>query len=131
MLWALRSVEEWQRLRLLARNKNKPLSGAVLRVAKARRTKDGTFLDELVERGLLEVVAPAPPVAPKYRGGAVEPAQYRTTYKLTALGLHAAEHGEHERPDPNPLPVRGAGSKAAVLEAAPAAARVTGRKKSR
>ncbi len=109
MKWPIDSVLTWQTLRALARNKNKPLVGRALRLDRSRRTQDGTFLDDLVSRGLLEAVAIRPAEGPKFAHSAPAPQQFRTLYRLTANGLHAAEYGEYERPDPAPpLPVRDA-----------------------
>lgn len=91
----------WQLLRALVRAEAEgtDLSGAELRVAPTRRTKDGTFLDELVHLGLIVVSAKAPPLP---RGSTLadqkQPAQFRTRYKLTPKGRHAAEYGEYDRP---------------------------------
>lgn len=104
MKWPI-SHSTWQTLRVLVRNKNRPLPGRALRVVPSRATKDGTFLDELVQIGLLEVVTAAAPASPKAIGEARAPAQFRTTYRLTERGKDAAEFGEFERPDPRPLPV--------------------------
>jgi hypothetical protein len=69
-------------------------TGRELRLVPTRATKDGTFLDRLVARGLLAVTAkPTPPA----RGREHEPAQFRTRYKLTELGRSAAEYGEYEQ----------------------------------
>jgi hypothetical protein len=86
----------WQVLRAVKRSK-KPPTGRQLRLVPSRKTKDGTFLDELVGDGLLEVVGidelPAGTSDQEKRS----PAQFRTRYKLTTLGEYAAEHGEYER----------------------------------
>ena len=73
----------WQVLRTVKRNK-KPPTGRALRVVPSRRTKDGTFLNELVERELLSRVT----------GTADAP--FEATYALTERGEHAAEYGECE-----------------------------------
>jgi hypothetical protein len=87
----------WQVLRVLARAeaaRQPPPVGRELRLVPTRRTKDGTFLDELVEAGLIEVAAkPTPPL-----DGVDEPAPFRARYRLTALGRHAAEYGEYDKP---------------------------------
>lgn len=106
MKWTLASVTTWQTLRVLARNGNAPVPGKLLRVDRSRRSKDGTFLDELVTMGLLEVVTPAEPLKPTFRGSAVEPVQFRTTYRLTPAGLETADTGEFEKSDPSPLPIK-------------------------
>src|SRR5215212_3870471 len=86
----------WQLLRTLVRNKNKPMTGRQLRVIPTRKTKDGTFLDELVKDGLLEVVG-VNDAPPKAHGASVEaPVQFRTLYRLTERGKHAAEYGAYE-----------------------------------
>lgn len=90
------SVWTWQALRVLVRANNEPVTGKVLRIDRSRRTKDGTFLDQLVTDGLLEVVTTAEPLKPKYPGSSVEPAQFRTTYRLTEVGARAAEYGDYE-----------------------------------
>jgi hypothetical protein len=73
----------WQVLRTVKRNKKAP-TGRALRVVPSRRTKDGTFLNELVERELLTRVT----------GTADCP--FDATYLLTERGEHAAEYGECE-----------------------------------
>ena len=73
----------WQVLRTVKRNKKAP-TGRALRVVPSRRTKDGTFLNELVERELLLRVT----------GTADSP--FEATYVLTERGEHAAEYGECE-----------------------------------
>jgi hypothetical protein len=92
----LTSVYDWQLLRLIARGGNAPLLGKALRLDWSRRTKDGTFLDDLVDMGLLEVVTPGE-VEKTYP---FRPAQFATTYRLTAEGERAAEYGEFEVPVP-------------------------------
>ncbi len=73
----------WQVLRTLKRSK-KPLTGRDLRLVPSRKTKDGSFLVELVTEGLLERVS----------GNAETP--FESTYTLTEKGQHAAEYGEYE-----------------------------------
>jgi hypothetical protein len=75
----------WQVLRTVKRSKTPP-TGRVLRLVPTRRTKDGTFLTELVELGLLTCVT----------GTADAP--FEASYALTERGEHAAEFGECERP---------------------------------
>ena len=75
----------WQVLRT-ARRSQTPPTGRRLRLVRSRRTKDGTFLTELVNLGLLARVT----------GTAAAP--FEATYALTARGEHAAEYGECERP---------------------------------
>ncbi len=74
----------WQVLRTVKRSRTPP-TGRVLRLAPSRRTKDGTFLTEMVELGLLTRVT----------GTADAP--FEATYALTERGEHAAEFGECER----------------------------------
>lgn len=101
----------WQLLRSLVRAEaaGKDLTGAELRIAPTRRTKDGTFLDELVRLGLIAVVAKAT-AAPA--GASAEeknrPTQFRTRYRLTPKGREAAEFGEYDRPyTPEPTELTG------------------------
>lgn len=75
--------ETWQILRVLVRNDNKPLTGRELRVNMTRRTKDGTFLTNLCDKGLLRCTKHA-----------VDP--FKGEYQLMPLGEHAAEWGECE-----------------------------------
>ncbi len=74
---------EWQILRAAKRNR-KPITGRELRISPTRRTKDGSFLTLLVQRGLLA-----------YATGN-ETAPFDATYVLTPQGEHAAEYGECE-----------------------------------
>jgi hypothetical protein len=76
---------EWQVLRTVKRSK-KPPTGRALRIVPTRRTKDGTFLTDLVELGLLTRVT-----------GTVA-APFEATYALTEKGEYAAEYGECEFP---------------------------------
>lgn len=73
---------DWQVLRTVVRAKSPP-TGRQLRIVPSRRTKDGSFLTDLVNIGLLRVVAKA-----------ADP--FAATYALTPLGEHAAEYGEYE-----------------------------------
>ncbi len=75
----------WQVLRTVKRSKTPP-TGRTLRLVPNRRTKDGTFLTDLVESGLLTRVT----------GTAAGP--FDATYTLTERGEYAAEHGECEMP---------------------------------
>lgn len=75
----------WQVLRAAKRSRTPP-TGRSLRLAPTRRTKDGTFLTELVGLGVLARVT----------GAAVAP--FEATYSLTERGEHAAEYGECEKP---------------------------------
>ncbi|QJX00599.1 hypothetical protein [Frigoriglobus tundricola] len=75
----------WQVLRTLKRSK-KPPTGRSLRIVPSRRTKDGSFLTELVDQGLLTRVS----------GTAAEP--FDATYTLTERGEYAAEYGECDIP---------------------------------
>lgn len=76
---------EWQVLRTVKRSK-KPPTGRALRLVPNRRTKDGSFLNEMVERGLLTRVT------------GTEQAPFEATYVLTERGEYAAEYGECEFP---------------------------------
>ena len=91
---------EWQILRVAKRNR-KPLTGRELRIVPTRHTKDGTFLNDLVRRGLLN------------RMTGSETAPFEATYALTPLGEHAAEYGECEtvRASPQPVPTTAAKAK--------------------
>lgn len=88
---------DWQILRVLVRAQGLAVPGKKLRIVPSRRTKDGTFLDDLVTMGLLvaesvdELPQGAPPSAIR------APVQFRTRYRLTAKGEHAAEYGECEQ----------------------------------
>lgn len=64
----------WQVLRTAKRSQSPP----------TRQSKDGSFVNELVEAGLLARVS----------GSADRP--FEATYALTALGEHAAEYGEYD-----------------------------------
>jgi hypothetical protein len=100
----------WQLLRTLVRNKNRPLTGRQLRLIPNRKTKDGTFLDVLVKEGLLEVAGVNDP-APKAHAAAVEPpVQFRTLYRLTERGKHAAEYGTYECEPVRPIKRGGRGA---------------------
>jgi hypothetical protein len=57
-----------------------------LRLVPRRRTKDGSFLADLVDQGLLTRVT----------GTAAAP--FEATYALTERGAHAAEYGECDFP---------------------------------
>ena len=85
---------DWQILRAAKRSR-KPLTGRELRIVPTRHTKDGTFLNDMVKRGLLTRVAGS------------ETAPFEATYALTPLGEHAAEYGECEtvRAPAKPVPV--------------------------
>lgn len=76
------SHADWQVLRHMVRSK-KPAIGSSLRLTLSRRTKDGTFLTDLVRMGLLKVESKAK-----------DP--FEATYSLTELGKHAAEYGVFE-----------------------------------
>lgn len=90
----------WQVLRTVKRSR-KPSVGKQLRVSPTRHSKDGSFLNALVEEGLLARVT----------GSADQP--FEATYSLTELGRHAAEYGEYDHkpiqpevsvPEPAPGP---------------------------
>jgi hypothetical protein len=105
----------WQILRAVVRAAaagEPPPLGRDLRLTPTRRTKDGSFLDELVAEGLL-----APAGKPgKEAGTAGEPVQFRTRYGLTDKGRHAAEYGEYDRPyTPGDVPL--VGTAAEIVEA--------------
>lgn len=76
---------EWQVLRTVKRSKTPP-TGRVPRLVPSRRAKDGSFLTDLVDQGLLARVT----------GSAAAP--FEATYSLTAKGEHAAEFGEADFP---------------------------------
>lgn len=77
----------WQVLRTALRSE-RPLTGRALRIVPTRQTRDGTFLNALVEQGLLA----------RLTGTADAP--FEATYALTANGKHAAEYGECDTPAP-------------------------------
>lgn len=77
------SHADWQVLRAALRTPG--ISGRNLRVTPSRRTKDGSFLTDLVRSGLLRVIVPAD-----------DP--FQATYVLTPDGEHAAEFGEWDKP---------------------------------
>jgi len=74
---------EWQVLRAILRAGAAHPNGRQLRLVPSRRTKDGTFLTDIVNRGLIKVVS-------KNKD------PFEATYALTPLGEYAAEHGEYE-----------------------------------
>ncbi|MBN9119444.1 MAG: hypothetical protein J0I06_09845 [Planctomycetes bacterium] len=86
----------WQVLRAAKRSKT-PLTGKQLRLVPSRKTKDGTFLDELVTAGLFQAVGVDELTAQSTDQEKRLPVQFRTRYKLTPLGEHAAEYGEYDR----------------------------------
>src|SRR5262245_60006861 len=107
---------EWQLLRSLLRAESAgkpPPLGSEVRTHHTRKTRDGTFLDRLIDEGLLEVAKEAPPAAARARTGEkLAPMQFRRRYRLTAVGRHAAEYGEYDRPySPKPAPLSGAAAK--------------------
>jgi hypothetical protein len=75
---------DWQILRAATRSR-KPLTGRELRIVPTRHTKDGSFLNDFVRRGLLT----------RLSGSAAAP--FEATYALTPLGEYAAEYGECEK----------------------------------
>ena len=114
------SHSDWQVLRAVLRAEavgGPPPLGRELRLTPSRKTKDGTFLDALVEEGLLAVAEKAgPPRAERPRGESPEPAQFRTRYRLTEMGRHAAEYGEYDRPHtPKPAPLSGVAAELASI----------------
>lgn len=92
----------WQVLRTVKRSK-KPPTGKQLRLVPTRKTKDGSFLNALVEEGLLA------------RASGSGEAPFEATYTLTKRGEHAAEYGEYEytfvRPVEPDLPRKGTAPK--------------------
>ena len=90
----LRQIEcaTWKVLRAAKRAQPGAAIGRDLRVVPTRQTKDGTFLDRLVEIGLLEVRSGSPVAAISDD----EPLQFRQKYALTEMGERAAEFGEYE-----------------------------------
>jgi hypothetical protein len=81
----------WQCLRVAKRCKAPP-TGRLLRFAPSRKTKDGTFLNNLVDQGLLRRIT----------GTADQP--FEATYALTERGEYAAEYGECEFPAKAAIP---------------------------
>ena len=73
---------EWRVLRQVSRSK-KPSLGSSLRLEMSRRTKDGSFLTDLVKQGLLKIETKAKDPFEAY-------------YSLTERGKHAAEYGVFE-----------------------------------
>ena len=90
---------EWQVLRAILRATPNHPTGRQLRLVPSRRTKDGTFLNDIVTRGLIKVVSKSK-----------DP--FEATYGLTPLGEHAAEHGEYEAELPTLRKVAEAAAKA-------------------
>jgi hypothetical protein len=80
---------QWQVLRAIKRSR-KPLTGRELRLNPTRGTKDGAFLTEMVQKGLLK------------RATGTEKQPFDATYALTELGQHAAEYGEADYPSRTP-----------------------------
>lgn len=77
------NTEDWTILRILARNRESGVVGRVLRCRPTRKNKDGDFLSDLVNRGLISLVAGIP-------------GEWRTSvYKPTPVGLYAAEYGSY------------------------------------
>ena len=97
---------DWQVLRAVKRNKKAPV-GRELRLWPTPRTKDGSFLTELVEAGLLIHIS-----------GSAE-APFEATYALTEKGQHAAEYGEYEYELTRPAPVEANPAAVATKKAAP------------
>jgi hypothetical protein len=77
---------QWQVLRAVKRSKKPPI-GRELRLTPTRGTKDGTFLNVLVQLGLLDRVS----------GREHNP--FAATYGLTERGKQAAEFGECDFPN--------------------------------
>lgn len=82
---------EWQVLRTVKRGKG-PQTGRALRLVPSRRTKDGSFLTDMVTTGLLT------------RASGTADGPFEATYSLTAMGEHAAEYGECDFPLPAKKP---------------------------
>jgi hypothetical protein len=96
MIRPLDHMYEWRLLRALLRA-DTPLSGLEMRRREPiRGTKDGTFLDDLVRLGLIEAVGEPEADKPASAWSKPVPVQFRTRYRLTDLGRHAAEYGEYE-----------------------------------
>jgi hypothetical protein len=74
---------DWKVLRALARAPKSTLPGTHLRLDMSRRTKDGKFLTDLVELGLLTRT-----------GSADQP--FEAVYQLTEGRKYAAEYGEYQ-----------------------------------
>ena len=79
------SYLEWKTLRAVLR-KPGSLGSDVRLLFMTRHTQDGTFLTNLVFRGLLAV-------APNTK---VDPDPLKNRYRLTEIGKHAAEYGEFD-----------------------------------
>jgi hypothetical protein len=97
---------QWQVLRAVLRAEaaGQPAVGRDLRLVPTRATKDGSFLDELIDEGLLAKDGKPEPEGDR-RG---EPVPFRTKYRLTEKGRQAAEYGEYDRPfTPGEAPVVG------------------------
>jgi hypothetical protein len=86
----------WQVLRTVKRSKQPP-TGKQLRLIPSRKTKDGTFLDDLVTEGLLQIVRVDELPSNATKREKETPVPFRTRYALTTQGEHAAEYGEYER----------------------------------
>lgn len=80
----------WKVLRHVAREGR--VAGRDLRILPTRKTKDGTFLDDLIAKGLLALDGNAP----KDSQNPDEPIQFTKMYVLTEMGEYAAEYGEYE-----------------------------------
>ena len=77
------TLQTWRVLRATLRAAPSHPAGRELRLAPTFVTRDGKFLAEIVERGLLRVVTP-------------DPDPFAATYALTPPGEHAAEYGEYD-----------------------------------
>lgn len=106
--------ENWQRLRFLVRTGER--TGRDIRMTMSRKSRDGSYLTQLLNDGLIKVVVPA-----KDRLDA--------TYALTDLGRLAAEHGEYDKPySPQIKPLTGLAADMVKYLAASRASRPTANK---
>lgn len=89
MRWNL-NAGDWRVLRLAMRvnddNGRQGCDGRSLRIDMSRKTKDGSFLTRLVDRGLLQIVKKAPD----------DGTPFDATYAVTPGGEKAAEYGWYE-----------------------------------
>jgi hypothetical protein len=79
---------DWRALRRLVRRA--PRLGRELRAGYGRKTKDGAFLTDLQQRGL---IAPVVMMEPGDQLHAKEPKPFRMWWRLTDAGVFAAEYG--------------------------------------
>lgn len=93
---------DWKLLRFILRaSRGGNVKGWLCRTDPSRRTKDGTFLTDLVEDGLLKDDGPCdPPGKDEPVTQAVrDHAPFHRYYQITALGREAAEYGEYTPPE--------------------------------